>query len=795
MTLDPTLTPHESSSGAEQQNQTAHIIQKHFNHVRVGVRLAPITATELQNQAQRTIEVKPPNTLIAYYPESGEGLLYEFDFVFEQRTAFEDIFKKVGFPSVNCFLEGYNSCIMSYGPSRTGKTELFFGSYGGQARAGEFGNEDETGLITNCLKETFTYLANAPDHISYTVIFSFWEMNNNDVFDLLNPQIAGSSKKNPLKYKVRRHPEYGVYITNLSEVEVRSWDELEELIDSGTIISQKQAHQRGTRWHSFLKLTLIREDARQPELTVKSSLSFINLKGTDRIGQLGAKGQLLKEGASLNQSMTALGTSIHNVVSYTRKRLSQAQNAQEAHEMKKTFPRETFGMFGDSKITAVLSEALSGNTCTSIVCSVSPTEFHYLETMDALENIRIASHIPSCPQRGDVTTEAFLLHQQIEKLRQEVGPTNLAEGHPLSESQEKLHRLEQQFKELTSGVQDEIEDMHRFPTLRVQQARETKREPEPLELPEDADTRLWKKNHTHSLKHGSRHTFYHPKKSGFKTTYKGQWSGNERSGEGTLETDTFKYTGGWKDGKRDGYGVYWKKAPKKKQTKKAGGMLSDPSKKKKHVTNSSMKKASNYTRIYAGFWRDGKKHGEGIYYYKNGDIYDGEWREDKRSGEGTLFVANGTKYEGEWYNDAQEGFGILYELNGNRYEGQFQEGKKHGSGVYYYVDKCRRYKGEWIEDVAKCGEISDYNKDVDESDAEIERMTGEVILLPKVQLRDHQSVLEEMKIHLRNAYAEKQQGRTNADGPFAAEEIYSDEEGGGESFENQLIKNMRDMDF
>mmetsp|Transcript_8056 Transcript_8056/g.29908 ORF Transcript_8056/g.29908 Transcript_8056/m.29908 type:complete len:343 (+) Transcript_8056:5788-6816(+) len=238
-----------------------------------------------------------------------------------------------------------------------------------------------------------------------------------------------------------------------------------------------------------------------------------------------------------------------------------------------------------------------------------------------------------------------------------------------------------------------------------------------------------------------------------------------------------------------------RKHQRRNKPKKAGGMLSDPSKKKKHVTNSSMKKASNYTRIYAGFWRDGKKHGEGIYYYKNGDIYDGEWREDKRSGEGTLFVANGTKYEGEWYNDAQEGFGILYELNGNRYEGQFQEGKKHGSGVYYYVDKCRRYKGEWIEDVAKCGEISDYNKDVDESDAEIERMTGEVILLPKVQLRDHQSVLEEMKIHLRNAYAEKQQGRTNADGPFAAEEIYSDEEGGGESFENQLIKNMRDMDF
>ena len=36
-----------------------------------------------------------------------------------------------------------------------------------------------------------------------------------------------------------------------------------------------------------------------------------------------------------------------------------------------------------------------------------------------------------------------------------------------------------------------------------------------------------------------------------------------------------------------------------------------------------------------GFWANNAKHGQGTYYYANGDTYDGFWVEDQRHGRGT----------------------------------------------------------------------------------------------------------------------------------------------------------------
>ena len=33
---------------------------------------------------------------------------------------------------------------------------------------------------------------------------------------------------------------------------------------------------------------------------------------------------------------------------------------------------------------------------------------------------------------------------------------------------------------------------------------------------------------------------------------------------------------------------------------------------------------------YHGDWKDGKRQGNGTYYYNDGDKYEGEWRNDER---------------------------------------------------------------------------------------------------------------------------------------------------------------------
>jgi len=52
--------------------------------------------------------------------------------------------------------------------------------------------------------------------------------------------------------------------------------------------------------------------------------------------------------------------------------------------------------------------------------------------------------------------------------------------------------------------------------------------------------------------------------------------------------------------------------------------------------------------VYNGEWEDGKRHGQGIYRYINGDYYDGEWKDGRKHGKGFYLFANqGIMYDGK----------------------------------------------------------------------------------------------------------------------------------------------------
>ena len=54
---------------------------------------------------------------------------------------------------------------------------------------------------------------------------------------------------------------------------------------------------------------------------------------------------------------------------------------------------------------------------------------------------------------------------------------------------------------------------------------------------------------------------------------------------------------------------------------------------------------------------------------------------------------------------------VLCEANGNRYEGSWKNGVKNGSGKFFYLDKGQVYEGMWVDDLAKCGQMIDWNRD------------------------------------------------------------------------------------
>lgn len=78
-------------------------------------------------------------------------------------------------------------------------------------------------------------------------------------------------------------------------------------------------------------------------------------------------------------------------------------------------------------------------------------------------------------------------------------------------------------------------------------------------------------------KSDKRGTIYIPKKDGTKDTYKGQWMGYERHGDGEFNSSTERYRGGWSNNKYNGFGIKW------------------------------VKENDIFRRVYKGEWRHGKR--------------------------------------------------------------------------------------------------------------------------------------------------------------------------------------------
>lgn len=76
----------------------------------------------------------------------------------------------------------------------------------------------------------------------------------------------------------------------------------------------------------------------------------------------------------------------------------------------------------------------------------------------------------------------------------------------------------------------------------------------------------------------------------------------------------------------------------------------------------------NGNKEYEGEYKNGKKHGEWIYWYKNGFVWsEGEFYEDKSDGIRKVYHENGQLYyEGEYDEGKQISKWTFYDENGNR---------------------------------------------------------------------------------------------------------------------------------
>jgi len=156
------------------------------------------------------------------------------------------------------------------------------------------------------------------------------------------------------------------------------------------------------------------------------------------------------------------------------------------------------------------------------------------------------------------------------------------------------------------------------------------------------------------------------------------------SGKGWLRYDKEdKYKGEWLNGKREGYGI---------QYKRGGYTYKGRWQCNKHHGHGEL---STVDFTYTGLFRRGKYHGNGYLFMSTTHYYNGNWSRGLKHAFGIYVTALG-KYEGEFSYNLKHGTGIFTDTANNTYNGQWRSGVRHGKGMHRTLDET--YTGAWAND-------------------------------------------------------------------------------------------------
>ncbi|KAK9973266.1 hypothetical protein ABG768_024007 [Culter alburnus] len=373
--------------------------------VKVAVRVRPFNSREISKESKCIIQMSGNTTTIINPKAPKENKSFNFDYSYWSHTSPEDInyasqlqvYRDIGEEMLLHAFEGYNVCIFAYGQTGAGKSYTMMGKQ----------EKDQEGIIPLLCEDLFTKIndKNTDNNLSYSVEVSYMEIYCERVRDLLNPKNKGN-------LRVREHPLLGPYVEDLSKLAVTSYNDIQDLMDSGNkarTVAATNMNETSSRSHAVFNIifTQKRHDSETDNTSEKvSKISLVDLAGSERADSTGAKGTRLKEGANINKSLTTLG----KVISA----LAEVDSGSNKNKKKKKV--ESFIPYRDSVLTWLLRENLGGNSRTAMVAALSPADINYDETLSTLRYADRAKQI-----RCNAVINEDPNNRLVRELKEEVG--------------------------------------------------------------------------------------------------------------------------------------------------------------------------------------------------------------------------------------------------------------------------------------------------------------------------------------------------------------------------------------
>eukprot|EP00644_Phytophthora_capsici_P000986 jgi/Phyca11/121118/e_gw1.43.423.1 len=435
-------------------------------NVQVAVRVRPFNEREKSMESTSCIRmVKETQQTIITDPETNVEKAFTFDYRYlpvhlhynsfvppsetdhaSQKTVWEDIGIKVLEHAWN----GFNVSLFAYGQTGAGKSFSMVG-YG-----------SDKGIIPKASEVIFERIEGNTTEITFKVEASMMEIYNERVKDLFNP-----SSDN---LKVRDHPSQGPYAEGLTRSAVSSYLEIDRLMNAGILArttASTNMNATSSRAHTIFQIIVTQSELNPSTGKVMDKVSRINLidlAGSERAASTGATGSRLKEGAAINQSLSALGNCISAL-------------ADLANGKKVLVP------YRNSKLTHLLKDSLGGNSKTIMIAALSPASVNYSETLGTLRYADRAKQIKNKAIVNEDPNQILIrqLKEELDMLRNtgdgELGGVgspriNTARERELAAIREQLEENQRLLKESEKTWNERLKETEDLARRREEQLKE-----------------------------------------------------------------------------------------------------------------------------------------------------------------------------------------------------------------------------------------------------------------------------------------------------------------------------------
>lgn len=339
------------------------------------------------------------------------------DQVFDSRAGGSQaaVFESFGKGLVEQSLQGYNICVFAYGHTGSGKTYTIFGD-GTELR-------ESSGLLPRFLHAVFCVRSERRWRCE------FFEVYNEQIRDLLCPTERAR--------KVHVHPKYGVRIEQLATSLVGSAEEALSLVAFGNqlrAVAATTMNTRSSRSHAVFTFKYEPEDA-----DCHSTVTFVDLAGRED-GSAAQHSCQARERQHINTSLFHLAHLIQ--------KLEKAEKGPGLAD------------FRNSKLTLLLSQALSGNSRTALLATVAPLQRSYEDSLATLSFAASVKRLRTKPVvNGGSRCIVEALEAEVRRLQLEL------ERHSDQELRRELlaaQSLVQHYRRSWEELRAESEELRRF---------------------------------------------------------------------------------------------------------------------------------------------------------------------------------------------------------------------------------------------------------------------------------------------------------------------------------------------